>query len=267
MTFSIAKWTIWQRRWSVFWWAIGISSLVVLTLVFYPTIRNQTSQLDQSFNQIPDSARALFTDTQDLFSPVGYLSSQLFYLMLPMLLSILAIGLGSSLIAREESDGTLELLLSRPVSRAELLINKTIGGAAILGVVGIVGLMATLLMCKLVKIDVGLFAVTVATLYSVMLAGLFGAIAFFISCLGRAGRLASIGITVLYAIAGYIISSLSSVVSWLDWPARFFPFHYYHPGEILNGHYTWWPLMFFLLISVVLGVLSWLAFRRRDSGA
>ncbi len=261
---TIAAWTLRQRKWSTLWWAVGVAALIVLTLAFYPTIRNQTSQLDQSFNQLPESAKALFTDTQDLFSPVGYLSSQLFYLMLPMILSILAIGMGSSLIAREETDGTLELLLSRPVSRARLLTNKALAGVSILFIVGAVALAVIVAMCALVNMDVGLANVTVATIYSIALAGLFGAIAFFMSSMGLYGRLASIGVTALIALLSYILSSLEGVVSWLKWPAKILPNHYYHPGEILVGQYSWRPLVVFIIISVALGFLSWIAFRRRD---
>ncbi|MBI2368924.1 MAG: MFS transporter [Deltaproteobacteria bacterium] len=48
--------------------------------------------------------------------------------MLPLLLSVLTIGLGSRLLAKEESEGTLELLLARPVSRAKLLAAKAMAG-------------------------------------------------------------------------------------------------------------------------------------------
>lgn len=260
----VAKWTIWQRRWSVIWWSIGIIALVALTLAFYPSLRHQTAQLDKSFNQIPDSAKSLFTDTQDLFSPVGYLSSQLYYLMLPLILSILAIGMGSSLIAREESDTTLELILSRPVSRGKVILQKSIAGLIILCIVGAIAWLSVLAMVKIVGMDVGLVGITVASLYSVVLAGLFGALAFFVASLGRAGRLASIGAAAIVGLLSYIISSLSASVSLLKWPAKILPNHYYHPGDILYGHYTWTPLFVFLAIIVGLGFLSYIVFRRRD---
>jgi ABC-2 type transport system permease protein len=235
-------------------------------MVFYPTIHNQTAQLDKSFNSIPASARALFTDTPDLFSPVGYLSSQLFYLMLPLLLTVLAIGLGSSLIAKEEDSRTIELLLSRPVSRQKLLAQKALAGASILAVVGLVSFVCTWAACELASLDVGAGAVGVATLYSVALAAVFGAIALLVASLGRWGRLASIGVAAMVGLVSYLVSSLVSVVGWLKWPAKFLPNHYYHPGEILHGSYEWWPLLGFgVVIAVCVGVAV-LAFFKRDVG-
>lgn len=261
---AITKWTMKQRKWSIFWWAFGVSALIFITLIFYPTIRNQTSQLDQSFNQLPESARALFTDTQDLFSPVGYLSSQLFYLMLPMVLAILAIGLGSSLIAKEESEGTLELLLSRPISRGRLLAEKALAGLGIVALVGAVAMAVTVLMCWAINMDVGLGNVAIASVYSIVLAVVFGAVAFFVASWGRSGRLASVGVAALLGLGGYIVSSLSQIVSWLKWPAKFLPNHYYQPGDILHGQYSWWPLLAYAAVILALGFLSYISFRRRD---
>lgn len=261
---AVAKWTIRQRKWSTTWWSVGIAAYMVLVMIFYPTIRNQTNQLDKSFNQIPESAKVLITDTQDLFSPVGYMSSQIYYLMLPLIFSILTIGMGSSLLAKEENDNTLELLLSRPLSRGRLVAQKALAGIVIFAIVGAVTLLSTLVMTKAVNMDISLVNVTVATLYSMALSLLFGAIAYFIASLGRAGRLASIGVAVLMALVGYIVSSLAQMVPWLKWPAKFFPFHYYHAGDLLTGNYAWRSFVSFVGISIILGVLAWLAFRRRD---
>src|SRR5689334_7372645 len=133
----ILKWTIWQRRWSIIWWCIGILAFVALELGVYPSIRSQAGELNQTLHHLPDSVKSLFGLTEDPFSPIGYLNSRLYYLLLPLMLSILAIGLGSSLIAREEGDGTLELLLARPISRGRLLLAKAFAGFMVVTFVGL----------------------------------------------------------------------------------------------------------------------------------
>jgi len=262
----ITKWTLHQRRSSTIWWSVGIAAYIALVMAFYPTIHDQTVQLNKSFNDIPASAKALFTDTQDLFSPVGYLSSQLFYLMLPLLLSVLAIGLGSSLLAKEEEAGTMELLLSRPVSRRSVVGQKAVAGAAILTIVGLISLLSTWLFCKWAKVDVGITEIGVATLYSLALAAVFGVIALLVASLGRLGRLASIGVAAMLGLVSYVVASLSSVVSWLEWPAKVLPNHYYHPGDMLNGRYEWWPLLGFGIFVLACGALAAWAFSDRDIG-
>lgn len=261
---SITKWTLWQRRWSIFWWSVGIIFFVFLTLIFYPTFKNQAAEFNKSFNQIPETAKQLFTDTSDLFSPVGYLSSQMFYLMLPLLLGILSINLGVSLIGKEERDNTIEMLLARPISRGRLLMGKAAAGLIVALIVGGIAVLFTALMCKLVGLAVPAPNILEAGAVVILMSLCFGSISFMLSALGRAGRAASIGIAVLFALGGYILVSLANTVTWLRWPAKIFPFNYYHSGELLTGAYNWLNLLFFGGVIVGCLVVSWLAFRRRD---
>lgn len=260
----VVKWELWQRRWSICWWCVGIMAFVGLELGVYSSIRSQAAQLNQALERLPSSVRALMGGTTDLFSPIGYLNSRLFYLLLPLLLSILVIGLGSSLIAREESDTTIELLLSRPISRGKLLLAKALAGLVVMGTVVTVSTLSILGLVKLVNIDVPLAHVVFAALMASLLAMIFGSLAFFMSALGAAGRGASIGIACLIGLGSYIISSLEPNVHWLSWPAKLLPYHYYNPTKVLGGSYTWAVAAVFAIIIMGLGIISWLVFRRRD---
>lgn len=260
----LIKWGLWQRRWSIMWWSIGLVAFIALELSVYSSIKSQATQLNAALEHMPSTARSLFGASSDLFSPVGYLSSRLFYLLLPLMLSILSIGLGSSLIAREESDGTLELLLSRPISRGKLVLAKTLCGLSAITIVATVTTVSILSLVKLVGLAVPLPFVAFAALMAIILSLLFGALAFAIAALGRLGRGASIGVASLIGLGSYIISSLETNVHWLGWPAKFLPYHYYDPTLILNGNYTWRIAATFSLITLALGIIAWLAFRRRD---
>jgi ABC-2 type transport system permease protein len=261
---QIAKWALWQRRWSIFWWAVGIVFFIFLTLIFYPTIKDQTAQLDKSFEQIPQTARQLFTDTSDIFSPVGYLSSQIFYLLLPLLLSIFAINLGMSLIGKEERDNTIEMLLARPVSRGSLVLGKAWAGLKAMVIVGLIAAIFTAVMSRLVNLSVSFWYILEAALVAALLGLCFGAIAFMLSAMGRAGRALSIGVAAAFGLGGYIIVSLASSVSWLKWPAKIFPFNYYHAAELLTGRYNFVNLVYFVCLIAGCLLVSWLTFRRRD---
>ncbi len=262
---SIIKWTIWQRRWFILWWCLGIAAFIFVNLIFYPSFKDQAAELEKSLASIPDSARALFSDTGDFFSPEGYLSSQVFYLMMPLLLGILSITLGSSLIAREEKEGTIELLLSRPISRSRLLLGKAIGGLIVVGVVSTVGLATVLIMSKLVGIPIATIHIGLTMLASILVALSFGTIAFTITMLGKA-RVASVGLSTLIALGGYIIVSLSGAATWLKWPSKIFPFYYYHPAEILKSTYNWQNMLYVIGVMVACIFISWFAFRGRDIG-
>ncbi|CAN5329226.1 hypothetical protein BH09PAT4_BH09PAT4_06590 [soil metagenome] len=260
--FSVIKWTLWQRRWVMLWWSIGIISLIVMTLAFYPTVHNQATELEKSFSSFSDSTLALFGGT-DFFSPVGYLNSQLIYLMLPLLLIILGVGLGSSLIGREESENTIESLLARPISRSQLLVAKAIAGLLVLFVVTLVGALATIGMAQAVSLGIPLLYIVAACFACFMLVVTFSSVSFLLASTGR-GRAAALGIATVYAIGGYIIGSLAGTVHWLDKPSYVFPYHYYRSADILHGTFSWSSIAFFTLFSFGCGIIAWVSFRRRD---
>jgi ABC-2 type transport system permease protein len=260
----IISWTLRQKRNATVWWCIGIISFVFLTLIFYPTIRDQSVQLNKSFDNLPATAKQLFTDTSDLFSPIGYLSSQMFYLMMPLLLGVMAIGQGVSLIGREERDSTIELLLSRPISRGHLLLAKAAAGALTVLVAGVIGTGFTVLMVNLVNLDVAVRFIVQTDAAVILMALNFGALALLMTALGRRGRGLAIGVPAVYALGGYILVSMASSVEWLRWPAKLFPFNYYHSSELLRGTYNWANALYFVAVIMVCMVVAWLAFRRRD---
>ena len=185
--YAIIRWTIWQRRWSIMWWCVGMVSLIALTLLLYPSIRDQAAQLNKSFGGLSSSTLDLFGG-MDFFSPVGYLNSQLLYFTVPLVLAILAIGLGTSLIGREESGGTLEALLARPVSRGKLLAAKAIAGMLIVFMVTFVVSAVTVVLCKVVNMDIPLGYVAEACFACFMLVLTFGATAFLLAATGRASN-------------------------------------------------------------------------------
>lgn len=262
----IIKNNISQRKWSIFWWAIGISAFIVLELSVYSTVKSQAAELNQALDRLPDSIKSFFGASTDLFSPVGYLSSRLFYLLLPLMLTVLSIGLGSSLLAREESEGTIELLMSRSVSRYQILVSKFVGMITITGIVGTISTLVVLLCVKIFGVSVPLSYVAFCSLFALILSLLIGALAFFVTAIKSKSRGMAIAFASFVGLGGYIIGSLEKDVSWLHWPAKIFPYHYYNPTHILEGNYDFLPMVWFSLVIIAIFALSLTIFRKRDLG-
>lgn len=261
---GVIKWGLWERRWSIFWWSMGIVAFIVLNLVFYPTIRDQAAEFEKSLAGIPESARSFLSDTGEFVSPAGYLSSQIYYLLLPLLLGILAINLGNSLIGKEEREKTIELLLSRPISRSKLLFAKLIVGIIVLTIVGSVSTLSVVIMAKIVDIQLSSINIIMASFASLVLSATFGAVALAITLWGKKARVASIGIATVVALGGYVLVSLIGLASWLKWPSRLLPFYYYKPAEILLGTYNWNNFLVIVAMLLIPVLISWFIFTKRD---
>jgi ABC-2 type transport system permease protein len=266
--FTIIRTELWQRRWSLLWWCVGVGAFVGLDVALYVTVKDDAAELNQLLARMPAAFRALFADGADFLSPEGFLSARIYYLLLPLLLTILGIGLGTSLIGKEEKQGTLELLLARPVSRTRLLIAKVLAGLTIVATVGVVAMVVAVVTAHPAGIDLSRKNIILTTLASVLLSLLFGVIAFLLSALGKPFRSGAAGIAALIAFASYLIASLESLVEWLKWPALFSPYHYYHPTAMLAGNESGTRIMLAYLAGIlVIGIAAWIGFRRRDLDA
>ncbi len=255
--------TLKQRRWSILGWSIGIFGLIFINMIFYPSFKDQAADLEKTFANLPEAAVQLFGGSTDFFSPIGFLNSQIFFLMQPMLLSILSISLGSSLVGVEEKDNTIEAILARPISRARFLGAKALSGMGILLIVTLAGALTTLITGRIVGLTVGVWPIILANIACYLLVLSVGAIAFALAATGKA-RSASLGIGATIALGGYLISSLAGTVSWLKAPSKLFPFHYYQTESILSGISNYKNFMFFIVVIVICAVVSLVSFRRRD---
>jgi beta-exotoxin I transport system permease protein len=261
---AILKWALWRRRWFIFWWALGVMSYMALVLLAYPSFRGQAATLNNSLNQLPQAVRSLVADTNNFLSPIGYMSSNVYYLLLPLLFGILTIGLGSSLLARDEADHTLELVLSRPISRGRVLVARALAGLVITAAVLVATIIATVLFAWMINLGISYLRLAAVTLMAARMALIFGALAFMLAAFGRMGRVISVGVPTLLFVVSYLFTSLAGTVHWLKWPAKLLPYQYFHPSEILAGNYNWPDAFGMVATILVLGIISYLAFRKRD---
>ncbi len=126
-----AVWTyLVDRRRSLIAWAVGVIALVLVMAAFYPSIRETGADFDAYVDSLPESVRqTLGISGSSIASPEGYLMSQLYSNLYPMLLLILGISMGSWAIAGAEGDGTLEMTLAAPIKRASLAWGRLVAVA------------------------------------------------------------------------------------------------------------------------------------------
>lgn len=261
----IIGWGLWDRRWAVLGWSVGIGAFIALNILVYSSISSQSHALNQALNDLPGGAKALFgSGNGDFLSPVGYLNSKLYYLFLPLMFTMLALSLVRHLLTREEDNGTLELLLARPVSRGTLLLAKLLASLIVLLSVGIISLLVTIASATSIDYDITWLRLTQATAMSLLIASLFGTVGWALVGLGRLGKLSASAAAGALALASYLFSSLQSFADWLAWPARLLPYHYYHPTAILEGTYNWWNAVGMSIAILILLSFTYLVFRRRD---
>ncbi len=224
-----------QRR-SLAWWGAGILAMVLLLVLIYPSIRD-VPEFQELVDSLPEAMRNLFMGSSvvDFLSPTGYLNSRLFAFLAPALFLVYAIGQGTGGVAGEEERGTLELLLSSPISRWRVALEKfgtLVLGTLVLTIVLFVGLWIS---ATAIDMDIAVDKLAQASVSLALLAVAFGAMALAIGAVtGRRG--AAMGATTGLAVAAYLIDALAPLAGFLDTLRPISPFKYYSSAvPLLNG--------------------------------
>jgi ABC-2 type transport system permease protein len=254
-----------DRRRSLLWWVLGSVAYSLIIVATYPSMRGQ-SEINDLIKDYPPELIALFSGGQanlDLTSAADYLNSQLFAFIVPLLLAILGIGFGAATLAGEEEGGTLELVLSYPVSRRRVVVEKALALSVLVAVLGVVTYVVTFAVGRFLEVDLPISNI-VESLLAVLLLGIgLGLLALAAGAFTGA-RGVAIAVPSSVAAATYLVGSLAPVVSWLEplkWASPFF----YATGDnpLANGVPPWHLAMLAGMCALFL-VASVVCFERRD---
>jgi ABC-2 type transport system permease protein len=178
------------------------------------------------------------------------------------------VGLGAVMIAGERQRGTLEVLLSRPLSRRTLYLTDlvSLGLMGALAVAGsLVGTVAGAVAYGVGgELDAGRLAFLALNTWLFLVA--LGSVA--LAASASFDRVAPpVGIAIAVLLLGYLLEVLGTL-----WPDAAFlqpwtPFHYLRPLEVLGGHLSRGDLAVLAGITVAATAYGLWRFPRRDLAA
>lgn len=110
---------------SIFWWSVGFIFLSVYLAWFYPYI-SKNAGIFKMVEALPPIIKNLIGDIDFAATPAGFFNLQPFSFFAPIMILFYSVSRGVGSVAGEKEDGTLDLLLSNPVSRSEVIIQKVL---------------------------------------------------------------------------------------------------------------------------------------------
>jgi ABC-2 type transport system permease protein len=257
---------VWRRRISLMWWCLGLVVAVALVAVSYPTVRDN-AELDKTFQGLPPSVQAMLglDPANALTSPVGYLNSQFYANLFPIVLLVFSIGLASWAIAGDEGAGTLELLLANPVSRLRVAVERAGFLVLMLALVTVAALVALIVLAPRVGLTKGLSLdnIVAASVATGLLSMVFAAIAFAAGA-ATGNRSLAVSVSSAVAVASFAVEGLGAQVKMLQPLRNISPWHWLLYSEPLrNG---WVPEAWLLPLGAALALMAVgsLVFVRRD---
>jgi ABC-2 type transport system permease protein len=263
---SVGWQAIWRRRVGLFWWNVGLAGTVALLAVAYPTVRDN-GELDKTFADLPPGVRTLLglQGGNLLTSPAGYLNSQFFANILPVMYLVFAIGAAAWTVAGDEAAGTLEILLANPVGRARVALARLGALVLLLVTLAAVGALSLILLAPATGLGRGLppGRMVAGTVGAALLALTFAALAYAVGA-ATGNRPAALAVASAAAVFGYLIEGLAQQVPALRPVRSGNPWHWLLDADPLRHGLTWHSWVLPLATTVVLTVLGTVGLVHRD---
>ena len=242
------------------WWSVAIVVFVVLNAAFWPSLEG--TDVMKGFEEMGSLLEAF--GAQDLASPAGYLDGQLYALMLPLLLTGLAVQTTSAITSGDEDAGRLELLQALPVSRRTVWASRWIAATAVLAGAAALGALVMVAFRGPFSLEeVGVGRIAGATAGCALLALFHGGVAF---AAGAAGfsRGRAIGVAVFVAVLGYVMSVLLPLSEALDGARQASPWHWALGQQPVSDGVGAGGLLLVVACTAALVALGLVLVERRD---
>ncbi len=261
---SVFTKTLHEKRFFLIGWTLGFAAIAALLASFYPAM-HQDGAIDSLLANMPPAFKGLIGNLGDLSQFDTYIASQLFDIRVPLIAGIMAIILGLGLSVSDEEKGELRTILSLPVSRSKVFIQKWL--AMLLIMIMIVIGMAAGIYVVLPFIDI---PAEISIEHMALLSGMtllvmvtFGTIPFAIG-LATGKRAAATGVAILTIIGSFILSTFGQAVDWLADFEKLSLLHYFPAVDIVKSGVELSDISVFGVITSVLLVIGIICFRRRD---
>ncbi len=265
MTGSVFIETLKQTWKQMVYWGVGLAAMALLVVLMVPLFDMQSmATLLESFPPVIlamvgiGDDLAIFT-TNEGFVVIGFFGKS------ALIFAVYPVVMGMRISANEEDNGTSDLLLSLPISRAQVMVEKFLAYAV--SIVGVVVLIYLGLHVGVVLggVELNVAALAEVTFYLIPLMVFVMAATMLIAVLARR-RTVALGIVTAFVIISYMLQTIGAAadgtvaesvgaVSFLT---------YYNTGEILSQGFIWPHIAGFVGLSAAMLLAALYRYEQRE---
>jgi ABC-2 type transport system permease protein len=263
MSATIFRHEFMTRLRSVIIWSIAAAATLLLFFSIFPSFASQAATINALWSRFPPQLKAAFgLDKVDMSTILGFIGFLIIFVQL--YLAIQAGNYGFGLVSIEENEMTADFLLTKPVSRSQVLISKVLAALSSM-------LLTTLAVWAVTFLSIALYnggrTYDSGTLWLVLLG--FPVFQIFFLAVGLAVSLIvkrvrsvtpySLGL----AFGAYVLSAFSGMLgeAKLEYLT---PFKHFDPSYVIS-HNAWNGPLVLLNVAVTVVALAasyWLYVRR-----
>ena len=254
--------TLWELRVGILGWGIGLAVLIFLHYPYYASLsldtRNATLQYAQNFRFIGEPVA--------LLTPGGYATWHTLGLV-PIVLGIWTVLVGSRLVRGEEERGSLDVVLATPWQRVRVLAEKILALFTAILIISLLFSLGVVIGEASSGIPIDIAGALLAGLNIGFTAFFFGMLALLISQF-LLHRAAAAGIASALMAVSYLLNGLGRIVERGEWIQHLSPLYYYGMSKPLISTYgtNASAIVFLLALGVICASISFPLFITRDIG-
>jgi ABC-2 type transport system permease protein len=241
-------------RKSMLVWTFSLIAVMVLFLSLYPTFAKDAEEFRQLLQGYPPAVlKALGVSFDTLFTLIGFYSYAFTYILLCS--SIQAMNLGVSIVSKEVREKTADFLLTKPVSRAQIITAKLLAALTTFAVTNVIYVISASFMASVVAeetFDEKVFLMISVTAFFVGL--FFMALGIFVSVVAR--KIKSVLSISLSTVFGFFIINLFGSVIGEEAIRYINPFKFFDTAYIMEHAAYEMKFVIIEVVFIVVAVLS-----------
>jgi len=261
---TVIRNTVRKSRGLLVGWGIGLAALSIMIGSMFDMIADTNALFDMvdAYKETMPELAAMFNMDQ-MGTPIGWLDVQ-YFSFLPLMLCLLVNGIGANMLARDEEDGTLDLILAHPISRTSLFWGRFLANTLIVIVLIVISwgsLLLTMTWSNYFSIPAYHLLMPFISLLSIVM--FFMNLSLLFAMIMPARSMASMLCGMLVGVS-FFITLLSGVVEELDRIADFSPLSYLETTSAVSDGLSLNYFIMFVAINLIMAIISWRLFQRRD---
>ncbi len=253
-----------DARWIVLGWGIVIGLFTLFVILLFPTITQFEGMAQMLESPIYRAFLGDAADAAAFLTPPGFYAIYV-VAFTPLYIAIYMVLLGIGATAGEEDRGTLDLLLTTPTPRWQLVTEKFLAIIVIVVLLLVINSAFAVLGIALTpEMTISFSQIAASTLAMVPISVLIAAIALFLATLLRSRFLAG-ALTGVLIVGSYLVTTLSTVATDALGTLKYLSFYTYHRSvTIMNEGIQWGDFLLLTAATIILFALAVFAFQRRD---
>lgn len=251
-------------------WSLICGSLVVLFMALFPSMKDMGMQsiVNDKMDTLPKEILKAFNidESMDFSNIYNYLGYCIQYIA--MASAIYGAILGVNSLIREESQGTIEFLYSKPITRTKILTSKLWSSFLSFCLYITIVFLFTIGVCYAVKpedIEAMDMIIKLKSLFvGISLLGfIFISIGMLISSIIKSDK-GAIPISIGIFFVSYFIGLIGKLKDSFKWVKYFSPFDYYAPNEVIKNGFEAKFVIIGLAIIIISLVSTYIIYKKKD---